>query len=184
MFIEIPLRFSYILVISQGVVIPLWCITTAHLHSTKSIVRFCTSSNPVGGVSEICDGEDLWYCSHWKQGLTRFVGQPYRKKIHQHHQGFSYFFNFQLTNELRKSWKITYYSQLYLQFNFKITSRWQKYDVFCSSVPRLPLIVLCWKTWLYIEFKLESVLFLSSHQEKVNKGLYRAMKKWDLVDSQ
>ena len=39
----------------RGVVI----ITTAQLHSTKPELRFCAGSNPVHGVSEIRDGEDL-----------------------------------------------------------------------------------------------------------------------------
>ena len=34
-------------------------ITTAQLHSTKPELRFCASSNPARGVSEIRDGEDL-----------------------------------------------------------------------------------------------------------------------------
>ena len=34
-------------------------ITTAQLHSAKSDVRFCAGSNPVLGVSEICNGENL-----------------------------------------------------------------------------------------------------------------------------
>ena len=39
----------------HGVVV----IATAQLHSTKPELRFCAGSNPVRGVSEICDGEDL-----------------------------------------------------------------------------------------------------------------------------
>ena len=39
----------------HGVVV----ITTAQLHSTKPELRFCAGLNPSGGVSEICDGEDL-----------------------------------------------------------------------------------------------------------------------------
>ena len=39
----------------HGVVV----ITAAQLHSTKPELRFCTGSNPVRGVSEIRDGEDL-----------------------------------------------------------------------------------------------------------------------------
>ena len=39
----------------HGVVV----IITAQFHSTKSELRFCTGSNPAGGMSEICDGEDL-----------------------------------------------------------------------------------------------------------------------------
>ena len=35
-------------------------ITTAQLHSSKSELRFCTGSNPAGGVTEIHDGEFLW----------------------------------------------------------------------------------------------------------------------------
>ena len=34
-------------------------ITAAQLHSTLPGSRFCASSNPARGVSEICDGEDL-----------------------------------------------------------------------------------------------------------------------------
>ena len=33
-------------------------IITAQLHSTKPELRFRAGSNPAGGVSEICDGED------------------------------------------------------------------------------------------------------------------------------
>ena len=39
----------------RGVVV----ITTAQLHSTKLELRFWAGSNPVRGVSEIHDGEDL-----------------------------------------------------------------------------------------------------------------------------
>ena len=35
-------------------------ITTAQLPSTKPELRFCSVSNPARGVSEICDGENLW----------------------------------------------------------------------------------------------------------------------------
>ena len=34
-------------------------ITTAQLYSTKPELRFCASSNPSHGVSEIRNGEDL-----------------------------------------------------------------------------------------------------------------------------
>ena len=34
-------------------------ITAAQLHSTNPELRFCAGSNPAGGVSEICGGEDL-----------------------------------------------------------------------------------------------------------------------------
>ena len=39
----------------HGVVV----ITTTQLHSTKPELKFCTGSNPAGGVSEIHDSEDL-----------------------------------------------------------------------------------------------------------------------------
>ena len=39
----------------RGVVV----IINPKLHSTKPELRFCAGSNPVRGVSEICDGEDL-----------------------------------------------------------------------------------------------------------------------------
>lgn len=34
--------------------------TTVQLHSAKPELRLSTGSNPVGGVSEIHYGEDLW----------------------------------------------------------------------------------------------------------------------------
>ena len=40
---------------SRGVVV----ITTAQLHSTKFELKFCAGSNPVRGMSEIRDSEDL-----------------------------------------------------------------------------------------------------------------------------
>ena len=43
----------------HGVVV----ITTAQFHSTKPELRYCAGSNPARGVSEICDGEDLWQWS-------------------------------------------------------------------------------------------------------------------------
>ena len=42
-------------VLHRGVVV----ITTGQLHSAKSELRFCAGSNPAGGMSEICDGENL-----------------------------------------------------------------------------------------------------------------------------
>ena len=39
-------------------------IPTAQFHSTKRELRFCAGSNHAPGVSEICDGEDLW---QWSQ---------------------------------------------------------------------------------------------------------------------
>ena len=37
--------------------------------------------------------------------------------------------------------------------------------VFCSTVQRLPLIVLCWKYQLWIDVKIESVLLLALHEK-------------------
>ena len=34
-------------------------ITTTQLHSIKSEFRFCAGSNPIRGLSEVCDGGDL-----------------------------------------------------------------------------------------------------------------------------
>ena len=47
-------------------------ITTAQLHSTKPELRFCVGSNPACGVSEICDGEDLWQWSRLEIRLNAF----------------------------------------------------------------------------------------------------------------
>ena len=51
-------------ILLHGVVVIIWCrgvvvITSAPLHSLKPELRFCAGSNPVRGVSELCDGEDL-----------------------------------------------------------------------------------------------------------------------------
>ena len=55
----------------------MWCrgvvvITTAQLHSTKPELRFCTDSNPACGVSDICNGEDLWQRSQLERRLNTF----------------------------------------------------------------------------------------------------------------
>ena len=47
-------------------------IATAQLHSTKPELRLCTSSNPARGVSEICNGEDLWQWSRLEIRLNAF----------------------------------------------------------------------------------------------------------------
>ena len=47
-------------------------ITTAQLHSTKFELRFCAGSIPARGVSEICDGEDLWQWSRLEIRLNAF----------------------------------------------------------------------------------------------------------------
>ena len=52
----------------HGVVV----ITTTELHSTKPWLRFCTGSNPACGMSEICDGKDLWQWSRLEIRLHAF----------------------------------------------------------------------------------------------------------------
>ena len=47
-------------------------ITTAQLHSSKPELRFCAGSNPARGVSDICDGEDLWQWSRIEIRLNAF----------------------------------------------------------------------------------------------------------------
>ena len=54
-----------------------WCcgvlvITTAQLHTTKPELRFCAGSNPARGMSEICNGEDLWQWSLLEIRLNAF----------------------------------------------------------------------------------------------------------------
>ena len=46
--------------------------TTAQLYSTKPELRFCAGSNPACGMSEICDGEDLWQWSQLEIRLNTF----------------------------------------------------------------------------------------------------------------
>ena len=47
-------------------------ITTAQLNSTKPELRFCISSNPACGVSEIRDGEEIWQWSWLEIRLNAF----------------------------------------------------------------------------------------------------------------
>ena len=61
-------------------------ITTAQLHSTKPEIRLCASSNPVCGMSEICNGEDLWQWSLLEKKAESY--SPFNnatKTIHHHH---------------------------------------------------------------------------------------------------
>ena len=56
--------------------------------------------------------------------------------------------------------------------------------VLCSTVQRLPLIDLRWKSRLWVDFKIVSVLIVSfitsaAGQEKQNENLNIAMKKWE-----
>ena len=56
--------------------------------------------------------------------------------------------------------------------------------VLCSTVQRLPLIDLRWKSRLWVDFKILSVLIVSfitsaTDQEKQNENLNIAMKKWE-----
>ena len=64
---------------SGGAIVVVWwlrlgvvVITTAQLHSTKSKVRFCAGSNPVGGVLEIRVSEDIWQWSRLEIKLNAF----------------------------------------------------------------------------------------------------------------
>ena len=53
--------------------------TTQH-HSTKPELRFCAGSNPARGMSEICDGEDLWQWSRLEIRLSAFCGSSILQK--------------------------------------------------------------------------------------------------------
>ena len=51
---------------------------------------------------------------------------------------------------------------------------------FCSTVQILPLIVLNWKSRLWVDFKLESMLHLSLHQQAWRKKvLCISVRKWE-----
>ena len=52
----------------RGVVV----ITAAQLHSTKPELRLSVGSNTARGLSEICDGEDLWQWSRLEIRLNAF----------------------------------------------------------------------------------------------------------------
>ena len=59
-----------------GVVI----FTVAQLHSTKPKLRFCAGSNPVRGMSKICDGEDLGQWSQLEIRLNTFCQSTIQQK--------------------------------------------------------------------------------------------------------
>ena len=61
-------RLSRLPLMHRGVVVT----TIAQLHSTNPELRFCAGSNPAGGVSEICDGEDPWQWSRLEMRLNSF----------------------------------------------------------------------------------------------------------------
>ena len=68
----------------------MWCfgvvvMTTAQLHSAKLELRTCTGLNPARGVSEICDGEDLWQWSQLEITLKLLSLVNHTKKIINHH---------------------------------------------------------------------------------------------------
>ena len=66
---------------SSGVVV----ITTAQRSSIKSELRFCTGSNPALGVSEICDGENLWQWSRLEIRRKRLSSVNHSAKTIHHH---------------------------------------------------------------------------------------------------
>ena len=70
---------------SCGVVV----ITTAQLHSSKPELRLCAGSNPVHGVSEIRDGEDLLQWSQLEIRL-RLSSVNHTTKIIHHHPSHSH----------------------------------------------------------------------------------------------
>ena len=71
---------------------PIWrhfvvVATKAQFHSTKSVLKFYTSSNPARGVSEICDGENPWQWSRLEIRRKRLSPVNHSAKaIHYHHQ--------------------------------------------------------------------------------------------------
>ena len=60
----------------HGVVV----ITTAQPHLTKPELRFFAGSNPAHGVSEICNGEDLWQWSRLEIRLNAFCRSTIPRK--------------------------------------------------------------------------------------------------------
>ena len=66
---------------SSGVVV----ITTAQRSSIKSELRFCAGSNPALGVSEICNGENLWQWSRLQIRRKRLSSVNHSAKTIHHH---------------------------------------------------------------------------------------------------
>ena len=56
-------------------------ITAAQHHSTKHELKICAGTNPAWGVSEICDGENLWQWSRLEIRLNEFYGPTIPQKL-------------------------------------------------------------------------------------------------------
>ena len=74
--------------VRRGVVV----ITATQFHLTKPELRSCAGSNPTRGVSEICDGENIWECSRLEIRRKRLSLINHSSKAihhHYHHQTFA-----------------------------------------------------------------------------------------------
>ena len=82
---------------------------TAQLHSTKPELRFCASSNPVLGVSEIRDDEDLWQWSPLKIRLNTTKANHHHHHHHHHHADFFFLFlrDFLTSTKIIPTWSFT-----------------------------------------------------------------------------
>ena len=67
----------------RGIVV----VTSVQLHSIKLELRFCASSNPARGLSEILDDESLWQWSRLEIRLNSFhrLIIPQKTIHHRHH---------------------------------------------------------------------------------------------------
>ena len=66
------LIFSKFISVYCGVRCGVVVVSTTQLHPTKPELKFCTGLNPTCGVSEICDGDNLWQWPLLKIRLIAF----------------------------------------------------------------------------------------------------------------
>ena len=75
-------------------------------------------------------------------------------------------------------------SYIYLQFYLKITSRGQKYDgFFLLNCTKIPLIVLCWKSWQLTLSRFQNRICIIESQKKENKIFIIAYNYSQAADS-
>ena len=99
-------------------------ITTVHLHSAKPELRFCASSNPAHGVSEICNGENLWQWSWLEIRLNTFHWSTITQETIHHSEKFNFTQYESACTRLSNNSKIFYLckKRIFQAFKFAKTS--------------------------------------------------------------
>ena len=126
-----------------------WCrgvvvITTAQLHATKSELRFCAGSNPVRGVSEIYDGENLWQWFRLEIMRKHLSSVNHTTKTILHHQGTISFRILQFRKRISE-WKIEVFHHIVASF-LKLFNLFCSFKILVTLNMRLKVIYKKYKT--------------------------------------